>query len=217
MSALTLVIGNKNYSSWSMRPWLVLRQAGIPFEELRIPLYTPDTSAALARWSPSGKVPVLHDGELVVWDSLAICEYLAERYPDKGLWPADAAARAVARSVSAEMHAGFAELRSALPMNSRRHITGRAINEGGRSDIARVTAIWNSCRSRFGAGGPFLFGGFTIADAMFAPVVLRFATYGVVLEGAARAYADAITSLPAIQEWLAASREEAETIEAFEL
>ncbi len=217
MSRLTLVIGNKNYSSWSLRPWLVLRQAAIPFEEVRIPLYVPGTAETLARWSPSGKVPVLHDGELVVWDSLAICEYLAECFPDKGLWPANPAARAVARAVSAEMHAGFSDLRTAMPMNSRRRIPGRAISEGGSRDIARVTEIWSSCRNRFGGGGEFLFGGFTIADAMYAPVVLRFATYGVELAGAARAYAEAITALPALQEWLAASRAEAETIEAFEL
>lgn len=216
MPALTLAIGNKNYSSWSLRPWLLLRQAEIPFEEVRIPLYTPDAVEQLLRWSPSGKVPALHDGAVVVWDSLAICEYLAERFPGKGFWPADTAARAMARSVSAEMHAGFGELRSTLPMNCRRTVVGRAIGEGARRDIERVMAIWNDCRSRFGAGGPFLFGPFTIADAMYAPVVLRFATYGVALEGAARLYAEAITALPALQEWLAASRQETESIEAFE-
>lgn len=217
MPRLTLAIGNKNYSSWSLRPWLVLRQAGLAFEEIRIPLYIPGATEALAHWSPSGKVPALHDGEVVVWDSLAICEYLAECYPEKSLWPADVAARALARSVSAEMHAGFSELRSAMPMNCRATFPGKGVTEPSRRDIARVVAIWNDCRSRFGTGGDFLFGHFTIADAMYAPVVLRFVTYGVALEGAARGYAETILALPAIQEWLAASREEAEIIEAFEI
>lgn len=216
MPRLTLAIGNKNYSSWSLRPWLVLHQANLGFDEIRVPLYVPGSAETLARWSPSGKVPALHDGEVVVWDSLAICEYLAERYPEKSLWPADVAARAVARSVSAEMHAGFSDLRSAMPMNCRARFPGEGMTEGSRRDIERVVAIWNDCRKRFGHGGDFLFGQFTIADAMYAPVVLRFVTYGVALEGAARAYADAILALPAMQAWLASSREEAEVIDAFE-
>lgn len=217
MSRLTLAIGNKNYSSWSLRPWLVLRQAGLDFQEIRIPIYEAGSAVALAHWSPSGKVPALHDGEVVVWDSLAICEYLAERNPEKSLWPNALAARAVARSVSAEMHSGFSDLRSAMPMNIRGRFPGKGLTEGSRRDIARVVAIWNDCRSRFGSDGDFLFGQFTIADAMFAPVVLRFVTYGVVLEGAARAYADTLLALPAMQEWLLASNEEAEVIEAFEI
>ena len=216
MPSLTLIIGNKNYSSWSLRPWLLLRQAGIPFDEVRIPLYAPGSTEALAAWSPSGKVPALHDGDLRVWDSLAICEYLNERFPDKQLWPADAAARAVARSVSAEMHAGFSALREHMPMNIRARRPGQGRTPECLADVARILAIWTECRARFGGGGNFLFGRFCIADAMYAPVVLRFQTYGVALEGAARDYADAVLALPALREWVAAGVAETERIEQFE-
>ena len=212
----TLVIGNKNYSSWSMRPWLVLRQAGIPFEEVRIPLYAPGSEIELAKWSPSGKVPALHDGDIRVWDSLAICEYLAERFPENELWPADAAARAVARSVSAEMHSGFTGLRENMVMNIRGRLPGQGRTPECLADIARILAIWTDCRARYGRGGDFLFGRFGIADAMFAPVVLRFQTYGVALEGTAGAYAGAILALPALQEWVADGVAEIERIEKFE-
>jgi len=217
MPRLKLAIGNKNYSSWSLRPWLVLRQSKLDFQEVHIPLYVPGSAETLARWSPSGKVPALQDGDVVVWDSLAICEYLAEQHPEKSLWPCDVAARAVARAVSAEMHSGFSDLRSAMPMNCRGRFPGKGLTEGSRRDITRVVAIWNDCRKRFGRGGDFLFGQFTIADAMYAPVVLRFLTYGVALEGAARTYADTISALPAMQEWLKAGYEEADVIEAFEI
>ena len=213
---LTLIIGNKNYSSWSMRPWLLLRQAGIPFEEVRIPLYVPGSEIDLAKWSPSGKVPALHEGEIRMWDSLAICEYLAERYPEYNLWPSDVAARAVARSVSAEMHAGFGALREHMSMNIRARYPGQGRTPDCLADIERILAIWTDCRARFGSGGDFLFGRFGIADAMFAPVVLRFETYGVALEGAARAYAKAIRALPALREWVADAVAEAERIEKFE-
>ncbi|MGA9165484.1 MAG: glutathione S-transferase family protein [Thiobacillus sp.] len=217
MPHLTLVIGNKNYSSWSLRPWLVLRQAGIPFEEVRIPLYRPESAAALAAWSPSGKVPALHDADIRVWDSLAICEYLAERFPEHHLWPADAAARAVARSVSAEMHAGFDALRQNMVMNIRGRYPDKGRTPECLADIERILAIWTDCRARFGSGGDFLFGRFGIADAMFAPVVLRFQTYGLALAGAARDYADAILALPALQAWVADAEVEAERIEKFDL
>ena len=217
MPSLTLVIGNKNYSSWSLRPWLLLRQAGIPFEEVRIPLYAPESAAALGKWSPSGKVPALHDGDLRVWDSLAICEYLAERFPDKQLWPLDAAARAVARSVSAEMHAGFSALREHMSMNIRARRPGRGRTPECLADVERILAMWTECRARFGGSGDFLFGRFGIADAMYAPVVLRFRTYGVVLEGAAKDYADAVLALPALQAWVADAVTETERIEKFEL
>jgi len=217
MDRLTLVIGNKNYSSWSLRPWLVLRHSGIPFEEVRIPLYRPDSAAPLARWSPSGLVPVLHDGAVKVWDSLAICEYLNERFPEQGLWPTDPAARAVARSVSAEMHAGFSSLRQAMPMNCRGHFPGRGRTPECVKDIERVVALWNECRARYGAGGDFLFGRFSIADAMYAPVALRFRIYEVELDGAARAYAETLLSLPAMIEWVAAGVSESERIEKFDL
>jgi glutathione S-transferase len=217
MPHLTLVIGNKNYSSWSLRPWLVLRQAGIPFEEVRIPLYRPESTALLTAWSPSGKVPALHDGDIRVWDSLAICEYLHERFPEHELWPADAAARAVARSVSAEMHAGFDALRQNMVMNIRGRYPGKGRTPECLVDIERILAIWTDCRARFGDGGDFLFGRFSIADAMFAPVVLRFQTYGLALEGAARDYADAMLALPALQAWVADAEAEAERIEKFDL
>jgi len=216
MTALTLVIGNKNYSSWSMRPWLLLRQAGIPFAEVRIPLYLPESAAPLAAWSPSGKVPALHDGDIRVWDSLAICEYLNERFPDKQLWPRDAAARAVARSVSAEMHAGFGALREHMSMNIRARYPGKGRTPECIADIERILAIWTDCRARFGGHGDFLFGRFSIADAMYAPVVLRFQTYGVALEGAAKDYAEAVRALPALQAWVADAVAETERIEKFE-
>jgi glutathione S-transferase len=217
MSTLTLVIGNKNYSSWSLRPWLLLRQSGIPFSEVRIPLYRPDTLDELRAWSPSGLVPLLQDGECKVWDSLAIAEYLNERFPELQLWPADSAARAMARSVSAEMHAGFGALRQAMSMNIRGRYPEQGRTPECLRDIARIQAIWNDCRSRHGADGDFLFGHFSIADAMYAPVALRFQTYAVALEGAARDYAETMLALPAMQEWIAAAMTETERIEMFEV
>lgn len=217
MSDITLVIGNKNYSSWSLRPWLAARVAGIPFDEVRIPLYGPDSAAPLAAWSPSGLVPLLQDGDLKVWDSLAICEYLAEMFPDRGLWPADRAARAVARSVSAEMHSGFAALRTSMSMNIRRRYPGLGRTPECLKDIERIFAVWEDCRARFGTGGDFLFGQFTIADAMYAPVVLRFQTYEVELNGAARDYAAAVLALPALQEWVASAEQEVESIPKFDV
>jgi len=212
-----LVIGNKNYSSWSLRPWLALRMAGIAFEELRIPLYEAGSKAAILLHSPAGKVPILRDGDVTVWESLAICEYAAELAPGAGLWPAEPAARAHARAISAEMHAGFFALRGSMPMNLRAEGARIPIESAVRADIDRVVAIWQECRARFGAavpsgasGGPFLFGAFTNADAMFAPVVTRFHSYGVALPASAQAYLDAVRALPAMQEWAAAGVVEAE-------
>ena len=216
MTPLTLAIGNMNYSSWSLRPWLVLHQAGIPFEEVRIPLFLPESATELAKWSPSGKVPALHDGNIKVWDSLAICEYLNELFPNKQLWPADPAVRAVARAVSAEMHAGFSALREHMSVNIRARRPGKGRTPECLADIERIVAIWTDCRARFGQGGDFLFGRFSIADAMYAPVVLRFQTYGVALRGAAKDYADAVLALPALNEWVAAAVAETERIEKFE-
>jgi glutathione S-transferase len=210
----TLVIGNKNYSSWSLRPWLALRMAVIPFDEIVIPLYEPDSKPAILRHSPAGKVPILHHGNVTVWDSLAICEYAAELAASAGLWPADAAARAHARSISAEMHSGFAALRQALPMNLRAVGARIPIEATVQAEIDRIVAIWEDCRSRFGAGGPFLFGAFTIADAMFAPVATRFRSYGVPLPAAAQAYVDAIRALPAMQEWASAGVAETQRMPA---
>lgn len=214
--ALTLVIGNKAYSSWSLRPWLLLAHGAVAFDEVRIPLYRDDSAAALADWSPTGKVPVLIDGDLVIPESLAIVEYVAERFPQRCGWPRDVAARAVARAASAEMHAGFAALRSEMPFNcrSRRQVT---LSAAARQDVQRVQALWADCRERFGADGPWLFGGFCPADAMFAPVALRFVTYGVALDPPARAYVDAVASHPAIAAWTGAAREEREVIEASEV
>ena len=208
MSAYTLIIGNKNYSSWSLRPWLAMRMAGAAFREVIIPLRQTDTAQRITAHSPAGKVPVLHDGEITIWESIAILEYLAEAIPEAWLWPEDREARAVARAVSAEMHAGFVALRTSMPMNIRVSKPGRGRTPDVDKDINRVVAIWEDCRARFGEGGPFLFGRFSNADAMYAPVVTRFKTYGVELQGAARAYADAILALPPMVEWYAAGKAE---------
>ncbi len=203
--ALKIVLGNKNYSSWSLRPWLALEQTGAPYEEAVIPLDRPDTKERIAKLSPSGRVPALIDEDLTIWDSLAICEYLAEKFPTAGLWPAERAARAVARSVSAEMHSGFAALRTACPMNIGASLPDHAHSDEVKADIARIVAIWSDCRKRFGAGGPYLFGKLSIADAMYAPVVTRFRTYGIALEGESVAYAQAIWDLPAMKKWVEAA------------
>jgi glutathione S-transferase len=216
MDELTLVIGNKNYSSWSLRPWLVLKQAGIPFAERYIPLYVGDWREQLLKYSPSGKVPVLRHGTTGIWDSLAICEYLAEHFPEKQLWPADPAVRAEARSVSAEMHSGFPALRQNMFMNIRRRMPTRGRTPEVAADIARITAIWNGCRQRYGNDGPFLFGRFSIADAMYAPVALRFQTYAVPLDGAAGEYMRTLLALPALQEWVAAAHAEKDNIPHYE-
>ena len=208
MAAFTLVVGNKNYSSWSLRPWLAMREAGIAFDEVVIPLYRPESKAAILAQSPAGKVPVLRHGDRVVWDSLAIMEYLAETLPHGALWPVDPAARALARCVSAEMHAGFQALRGGMSMSLREHRPGRGRSDTVAADIARVTAIWRDCRERFGERGAFLFGGFTIADAMYAPIATRFRTYAVELDPVCQAYADTILALPSFLEWQAAAEEE---------
>lgn len=218
MPRLILVIGNKNYSSWSLRPWLVLRMAGLDFEEVRVPLYQPDSRDQILHHSPAGKVPILRDGDLTVWDSLAICEYVAELVPRAGLWPDDGAARARARSISAEMHAGFAPLRAAMPMNVRvqRATLVTPPSADVRADVARIVAIFEECRERDGAGGAFLFGRFTIADAMFAPVVTRLRSYSVALPPRAQAYADAILALAPLREWITAGVAEPETFPDYE-
>lgn len=208
MSELVLVIGNKRISSWSLRPWLALKQAGLPFREVSVALRQPDTKARILDHSPSGKVPFLRHGSLGVWESLAICEYVAELAPAARLWPEDGAARAVARAVSCEMHGGFAALRQHLPMDVCTKTALPELPPEAAADIRRVAALWNDCRSRFGAGGPFLFGTFSVADAMYAPVATRFETYGVPLDPVSEAYAAAIRALPAMQEWKAAAGQE---------
>lgn len=215
MAALTLAIGNKNYSSWSMRPWLALRASGIPFTEVFIPLYTDqaDKDKILA-FSRAGKVPVLVDGDITVWDSLAIIEYAAERFPDAGLWPADRAARAHARSISAEMHSSFAALRRECGMNIHRPVGAKALSAEAEADIARVKAIWTDCLTRY--GGPYLFGKVGGADAMYAPVVHRFRSYAVPVEGVVADYIDTMQALPAFREWTEAGLAETIVIPRFE-
>lgn len=216
MAALTLVIGNKNYSSWSLRPWLALRAAGLPFEEVLIPLYGPASKAQILRWSPSGKVPALVEGESVTWESLAICERAAELAPTAGLWPADAVARAFARSVSAEMHAGFLALRTLCPCNLRIR-TKRPLTPEVEADVARLKSLWRECRERFGSGGDFLFGRFGIADAMYAPVLTRFRSWGIPIEDAVvRRYSDAVLAWPHFREWEKAALQETERIASSE-
>jgi glutathione S-transferase len=209
-AGLTLVIGNKNYSSWSMRPWVAMRAFGIPFSEVRVLLDQPDTASRIAAYSGAGRVPVLIAGELTIWDSLAICEYLAEQFPDRHLWPRDVAARAMARSVSAEMHSGFSGLRSAMSMNIRRHLPGRGRTPEAQGDIGRISEIWEECLSRFGHH-QFLFGDFSIADAFFAPVVMRFRSYGVSLAPALQAYCDRMLAHPAVARWVDEALAETET------
>jgi glutathione S-transferase len=198
---LQLIIGNKNYSSWSFRPWFAMKVAGIEFAETLISLEAADFKSRLMAMSDAGKVPVLLDGDTRVWESLAILEYLAEKFPAAGLWPGDRAARAHARAVASEMHAGFQALGRQLPMNVRRPVIQRQLEADAKADVARIDAIWNECRSRFGAPGPFLYGAFGAADAMYAPVVWRFHTYAVELSAAARDYMHAVTALPAWSEW----------------
>jgi len=209
--ALNLIIGNKNYSSWSLRPWLAMKVAGIAFNEKLISLDTPDFRgkvSALSGGGGKGSVPVLIDGEVRVWESLAILEYLAEKFAGAGLWPASEAARAHARAIAAEMHSGFLPLRRHLPMNVRRPVRARLLDDAAATDVARIDAVWSECRQRFGAGGAFLYGAFGAADAMYAPVVWRFHTYAVEVSAAARDYMDAVMALPASLEWREAARRE---------
>ena len=213
--SMTIYLGNKNYSSWSLRPWLALKHTGAPFEEVVIPLDQPDTHSRILRHSPSGRVPALLDGDLLLWESIAMCEYLAERFPEARLWPEDRAARAHARAVSAEMHAGFATLRSTMPMNLRRPRAPVLQTDAVRTDVERIVDIWTECR-RSAHGGEFLFGRFSIADAMFAPVVTRFHGYAVELPSVAQAYVDSVRAWPAMREWTDAALREAERVERYE-
>jgi glutathione S-transferase len=219
MPQLKLVVGNKNYSSWSMRPWVLARQAQIPFEEVQLKFDEAGGGLRVAgvdSYSPTRKVPaLLVDGE-AVWDSLAICETLAELYPEKQLWPKEPAARAVARSVCAEMHSSFQAMRGAMPMNIRSSHPGKGRTPQSEKDIARVIEIWLTCRSRFGKGGDFLFGRFGVPDAFYAPVVMRFRTYGVALPAQAEAYAKAVEGCAAVREWAEAGRRESEFVAADE-
>ncbi len=202
---LKLIIGNKNYSSWSLRPWIAMKVAGLAFDEEVISLSATDFKARLSKVSGTGKVPALLDGDVHVWESLAILEYVAEKYPHARLWPADPAPRALARAIAAEMHAGFAPLRRHLPMNMWRPVMPRQLTPEVKANVRRIEEMWIDCRTRYGAGGAFLFGGFGAADAMYAPIVSRFHTYAVEVGEAARAYMAAVMALPAWGEWRAAA------------
>ena len=211
----TLVIANKCYSSWSLRPWLLMKQLGIPFDEIVIPLDLPDTKAKVLAHSPAGKVPILVDGDVTVWESIAIMEYIGDAFAP--VWPSDRDARAMARSIAAEMHAGFPALRSACPMNLGRKFAPKDRGEAVARDVARFSEIVRQARERFGAGGPFLFGAFSAADAMYAPLVTRLDTYSIAIDATTRAYVDAILALPAFQEWRSAALKEEWIVEADEV
>jgi glutathione S-transferase len=214
--SLTLVIANKCYSSWSFRPWILMRHFGIPFEEVVVPLAEPSTKDALLRHTPSGKVPCLHDGDFTLWDSLAIIEYLAETLPDRAVWPKQRRARAIARSLAAEMHSGFTDLRGSLPMNMRRSVRKRELTAGAAADVARLEQAFAEARADFGQGGEFLFGDFSAADAIFAPVVNRFHVYDVPVTPTTRAYMDRMMALPAWRDWSAQAALEPWTIAKYE-
>ncbi|MCF8478284.1 MAG: glutathione S-transferase family protein [Pseudolabrys sp.] len=219
--ALHLFIGNKNYSSWSMRPWIAMKVAGIPFEETVISLNAPDFKPRLLAVSGTGKVPTLIDGEIKVWESLAILEYLAEKFPEAGLWPKQAGARAHARVVATEMHGGFIPLRQSMPMNMWRPVIKRELTPEAADNVKRIEAMWADCRARFGEkaehAGPFLFGRFGAADAMYAPVVARLHTYDIAVGVGTRAYMDAVRALPAWREWHAAAVKEPWVLEKEEV
>lgn len=203
-----LVIGNKLYSTWSLRPWLLMRALNLPFEETLIPLYRDDSKAKLQQHSPSGKVPTLIDGDVIVWETLAIIEYLAERHPGANVWPREVHARAYARAISSEMHAGFSALRGACSMNLGKRFAARDRGPAVAADVARITEIFRDARARFGKEGPFLFGAFCAADAMYAPVVTRLDTYSIQVDETSRAYMDAVLGLPAFDEWRDAALKE---------
>ncbi len=212
MSGLTPVIGNKNYSSWSMRPWVLMKQLGIPFTEKKLRFHSDEWNAEIERWSPSRLVPVLWRGNEAVWDTLAIAETLNEWYPDKGVWPRDPHARAFARSASAEMHSGFRDLRSHMPMNIRASHPGKGMKPEVQANIDRIEVLWAEARRRFGSGGPFLFGAFCAADAMYAPVVTRFRTYAVKLSPEAQRYCEAMLAAPGVRAWIDEAVQEKEFV-----
>jgi len=217
MSKLTLVIGNKNYSSWSLRPWIFLRHHQIDFEEKWVSLFVETTAEELAEYNSGFKVPVLKDGELIVWDSLSILEYMSEAYLDDKGWPDDIKARSVARSISAEMHSGFFNVRNELPMNCRKKFENIKLSQGAEREIQRIAGLWRRCRNVFGSNGEWLFGNYSIADAMFAPVALRFSGYGISLSGVEAEYVESVLKHPGIIEWVEAGKLETEVIEIDEI
>ncbi|MBV8664900.1 MAG: glutathione S-transferase family protein [Burkholderiaceae bacterium] len=215
-AGLKLVIGNKNYSTWSMRAWVAMTAFNIPFEEVNISLKQPETSSQILQYSTSGRVPVLVAGETVVWDSLAICEYLAEQFPEKNMWPQDVDDRAMARSICAEMHSGFGALRSAMWMNIRASFPGKGRTPEAQADIGRIGEIWEDCLAKSGPHD-FLFGDFTIADAYFAPVVMRFRTYAVSLAPVLQSYVDRVAAHPAVEKWIAGALRETARLPALDV
>ncbi|MCW6509105.1 glutathione S-transferase family protein [Lichenifustis flavocetrariae] len=212
----TLTIGNKAYSSWSQRPWILLRHFDIPFTERVVPLDRATTSVDIQQHSPTGRVPALQAGDLVIWESIAIAEFIADRFPDKAIWPVDPDARAIARSLAAEMHASFTRLRQHCPTNFRRPQRAIAIPDDVRHDVDRIEAAWSATRQQWGQGGPFLFGAFTAADAMYAPVVNRFWTYDIPVKGETRAYMEAMMALPAWLAWIEGAKAEPWFIDKYE-
>jgi glutathione S-transferase len=217
MADLTLVIGNKNYSSWSMRPWVLLKQLAIPFQEKRLRFHSNEWDAEIERWSPSRLVPVLWRGDQCVWDTLAIMEAVAEWYPDRGVWPHGDRPRAFARSVSAEMHSGFRDLRANMPMNIRASHPGKGQGAAVQANIDRIESLWHECRTRFGSGGPFLFGEFCAADAMFAPVVMRFRTYAPKVSPETSRYCEAMLAAPGVRAFIDEALQEKEVVAEDEL
>ncbi len=213
---LKLIVANKAYSSWSQRAWILLAHFKIPFEETVIPLDLPETHARILKHSPNGKVPALIDGPITVWESLSIMEYVAETHPEKAIWPRGKAARAHARSLAAEMHAGFQALRQACPANYRRPVRKIALDEAVAADVARIEAAWTHARETFGKAGPFLFGRFSAADAMYAPVVSRFHVYDIAVSRTSRAYMEAVMALPAWKAWIADGEAEEWRIEKYD-
>lgn len=217
MSNMTLIIGNKNYSSWSLRPWIFLKENQIEFSEKRVALFTETTNEELSQFNSDFKVPVLKDGDLLVWDTLSILEYVSEKYLDSRGWPQDVNARALARSVSCEMHSSFFNLRNELPMNCRKRFQNIKLSSDAEREIDRIKALWQQCRTQFGGSGEWLFGKYSIADAMFAPIALRFDGYSIPLVGIENAYVQSVLKQPSINEWIEAGKAEIEIIKEDEI
>jgi len=217
MPNLTLIIGNKNYSSWSLRPWIFLKQSQIEFAEKRVALFTETTNQELSEYNSDFKVPILKDGSLLVWDSLAILEYVSEKYLDSGGWPQDSNARAVARSISCEMHSSFSNVRNEMPMNCRKKFQKIELSSAALKEIDRIKDLWRQCRSQFGANGEWLFGDYTIADAMYAPIALRFYGYSIPLTGVEETYIQSVLRQPGIIDWIEAGKAETEILEENEI
>lgn len=217
MSGLTLIIGNKNYSSWSLRPWIFLRHHKINFNEKRVPLFVDTTKAELAEYDSDFKVPVLKDNDHIIWDSLSILEYISETYLENHGWPKSHKARAYARSISAEMHSSFFNVRNEMPMNCRKQFNNIKFSQAAINEVERIKHLWRECKNHYGKNGEWLFGDFSIADAMFAPVALRFSGYSIPLEGIEAKYVSSILQHPAIIEWINAGKQEREVIEEDEI